>query len=447
MSRPSHALPAAIESAPLPEVINHTEWPAQYFQHVDPHGEIFHVMVAKTSYSLASFVAGANGLPEPALLPPDKQPPLCEADAFAGEVNASSVLQESDFAPYKPKCDVLLVNTVAYSPGGKPMRRWPVGFRFGDAIQKTLQVTGRRHFGRSLGTLGILSLTEPEPCTEIRIDYERAFGGPNLIGIERALASYSQPAHPDKLAQLQHDAARQAERDIPPHYSPNPIGCGREPIAVSNTRMALARVEGMAMTAQDARRHEDAARQQPVLGPQIEAFDRRYREEADYPTIGFGPVGRWWAPRIRLAGTHDERWKQTQWPKSPLDHDYRYWNCAPEDQQIDYPQGGEEIVLANLTPRPANDGGPIRFVLPRQDLQLLVRLEVGVLMFAPMNIDTVLIDFKTATLSVARRATVSAKAGVRQLELGTWPPGTAMQLDNTDEQVAQAKVKRERHHG
>ena len=80
-------------------------------------------------------------------------------------------------------------------------------------------------------------------------------------------------------------------------------------------------------------------------------------------------------------------------------------------------------------------------------MQLLVRLEVGVLMFAPMNIDTVLIDFKTATLSVARRATVSAKAGVRQLELGTWPPGTAMQLDNTDEQVAQAKVKRERHHG
>src|SRR5260370_42679476 len=66
--------------------------------------------------------------------------------------------------------------------------------------------------------------------------------------------------------------------------------------------------------------------------------------------VGVGAIGRWWSPRVSLAGTHDDAWKQSQWPKSPLDHDYRYWNCAPEDQQIDYPQGGEEVMLLNHIP-------------------------------------------------------------------------------------------------
>jgi len=140
--------------------------------------------------------------------------------------------------------------------------------------------------------------------------------------------------------------------------------------------------------------------------------------------LGLGPIGRWWQPRLQLAGTHDEAWRQTQWPKSPQDHDYRYWCCAPADQQIDYPQGGEAISLLNLTPQ----GGIVRFALPRQDLQLLVRLHVGVLMFAPMHIDTIVIDLANATLSMVRRALVSARTEVRALELGTWPKGTAMQL-------------------
>jgi hypothetical protein len=145
-----------------------------------------------------------------------------------------------------------------------------------------------------------------------------------------------------------------------------------------------------------------------------------------------------------LAGTHDEIWKATQWPKSPKNHDYRYWNCAPEDQQINYPLGGEEIVLINLTPA----GSPVRFRLPKQDLQLLVRLQVGAMMFAPMNIDTVIIDFSNSTLSIVRRALISAKADVRQLELGTWPQGTSMELtEEMKQHAAKLRQAREAHHG
>ena len=161
--------------------------------------------------------------------------------------------------------------------------------------------------------------------------------------------------------------------------------------------------------------------------PQIEAYGQPWRRQegaGDYPVVGVGPVGRWWQPRRKLAGTHDAAWKATQWPKSPKDHNYAYWNCAPKDQQIPFPQGGEEVVLVNLTPV----GSPVRFALPTQDLRLLVRLNAGPMLFAPMNIDTVVIDFASGTLSLVRRALVAARADVRHLELGTWPAGTGPDL-------------------
>jgi hypothetical protein len=90
------------------------------------------------------------------------------------------VLQESDFAPYKPKCDVSVVNASRPTrPGGKPMRRWPVGFRFGDAIQKTFASHWAAALRRSLGTLGMLGITEPAGRhPSATCDYERRLAAP-----------------------------------------------------------------------------------------------------------------------------------------------------------------------------------------------------------------------------------------------------------------------------
>lgn len=57
-------------------------------------------------------------------------------------------------------------------------------------------------------------------------------------------------------------------------------------------------------------------------------------------------------------------------------------------------------------------------------------MQVGAVLFAPMNIDTVTLDFKAKRLSVVRRVAISAKAPVRQLELGTWEKGTALELSD-----------------
>lgn len=402
MSRPAHVLPAPIQSAPLPEVTNHTPWPSQYFQHVDPQDEIFHVLVCRTTYSLRGMRFDSPEPPTPQLIDPVQQAPLCESDAFCGAVNTSSLRQESDYAPYKPRCDVLVVDALAHAPQGQPAQRWPVGFSFGQAIEKTFQVCGPRRRTRQL------QWDEPEAAAQVPIRYERAFGGPQLLQAEETLQRLAQDA---ALSAEQRRQATLALAEIPAHFLPNPIGCGRDPQALARASGQIASITGRSVDV-------------PLLAPQLEALDQPFQGQDDYPVIGLGPLGRWWQPRLALAGTHDERWKATQWPRSPVDHDYRYWNCAPDDQQIDYPQGGELISLLNLTP----GGGVVRIRMPTQDLQLLVRLQVGAVMFAPMNIDTVVIDLGQATLSVVRRALVSARTEVRVLELGTWPVGTRLSL-------------------
>ncbi|MET3120406.1 hypothetical protein AAKU64_004658, partial [Undibacterium sp. GrIS 1.8] len=84
------------------EFRNHTPFPAQAFEGLDQHEQVFHVIGLRQTLSFAS------GTLEYA----DEQAPLCEVDAFFGEMNQSSVRQESDFCQYKPKCDVI-VNATA----------------------------------------------------------------------------------------------------------------------------------------------------------------------------------------------------------------------------------------------------------------------------------------------------------------------------------------------
>ena len=125
--------------------------------------------------------------------------------------------------------------------------------------------------------------------------------------------------------------------------------------------------------------------------PQIEAYEEPFTQahaekaatsaasnlnnpnaELFYPVVGLGAVGRWWVlPRRSKAGSCDELWKQTRWPKLPKDFDFGYWNAAPEDQQFDYLQGGEKVMLVNLIDpeHTADKSGSLWFKLPKQDLR------------------------------------------------------------------------------
>ena len=145
------------------------------------------------------------------------------------------------------------------------------------------------------------------------------------------------------------------------------------------------------------------------LGKPFTAWDA---ERGDYPVEGLGAIGRWWSPRVELAGTYDDAWKQSRWPRLPLDFDFGYWNAAPADQQIDYPTGGEEVALIGL-----HESGEIRFRLPDNPPYALVRAYTGAILPRPMHLDTLIFDMQEMTLSCVYRMTLAAAAGVRGLEI------------------------------
>ena len=154
-----------------------------------------------------------------------------------------------------------------------------------------------------------------------------------------------------------------------------------------------------------------------VDAPQIEVFGQPFgTEDANamrYEPVGVGPVGKWWTPRRQKAGTYDQAWKESRWPRLPLDFDFGYWNAAPEDQQIEYPQGGEELVLAGLTP-----GQQVwRCKLPEPAIHAVLRMQIGPIVRLPMRLDTLVLDFKAGTLSCVYRIHVAAQFGPRVLEI------------------------------
>ena len=75
--------------------------------------------------------------------------------------------------------------------------------------------------------------------------------------------------------------------------------------------------------------------------------------------MSFGPMGRSWPPRISYAGTYDDAWFENHFPFLPPDFDERYYQSAPEDQQLDQIHG-DEVELRNLTPE-----GHCKFRLPK----------------------------------------------------------------------------------
>jgi hypothetical protein len=398
MNGPDNLLPSPIEAANVPEVRNHTRYPSQYFQMIDVADTLFHVIVTRITYDLSTL--DGEGYPAETKL----QSPLCETDEHYGAPNESSVIQESDYAPFKPKCDVLIVNTSAHAPAAangerKAMQRFPAGLRItfdnsaSNHWQKLLTVTGPRTL--KAGLLGGFTLSEPEPTLSVPLRYEHALGGTNLWW-----KGWPQLADDDQRMEI----------DVHDVY--NPIGCG---------------VIDPAWQKQTQAHHKN---QYPA--PQIEAFDEPFTashaeaaaaktgaanpDEATpiYPAIGLGPIGRWWLPRRKKAGSYDEIWKATRWPKLPKDFDFGYWNAAPEDQQIDYPSGGEHVTLINLHATHSE----LRFRLPRSDLQVRSRMNSGVRSVEASKVDGIMIDMDALTLTIVHRSTVPSGADVRVLEIG-----------------------------
>ena len=302
------------------QLTNMTQFPALAFQATGQHGQPSQVVAMRATFDIK---------PDGALAVPDEQQPLALTDEYFGEINRSSVRQESDLVPCKPKCDII-VNATAYAPGGAPSRGFTVGVKLCKpadergapgpvVLDKKLIVTGPRCWEKSL--LGGWKLRLPTmSIISLPLRYEYAFGGECRIELDDPAAERvgrkfllgpeqraSHPAVADE-APLAHAAC-----------DDNPLGMGFA-----------------------AEWYLKAKRMNIFPAPQIYSPKNPVTVLGKaYAPEGFGIVTKAWRQRLKLAGTYGDAWREKRWPHLPEDFDPVFWNGAPPDRRLPFPEGGE----------------------------------------------------------------------------------------------------------
>lgn len=283
----------------------------------------------------------------------DRQRPLVEADTFTGEPGFSAPLHEVDYAPVKQHCDVLL-NGSAYAPQRRPVNKVQVGLKL-DSLVKTFVVTGNRFWETGL----TVSPGMPADFTVMPISYDVAFGGQDNF-------------HEDKE---KHSA-----------YMPNPIGKGY------HKQLSADLVNGTPM-------------------PNTEEADKPIQvPNGKYRPMAFGPIGRGWTDRLQYAGTYDQDWIDNTFPFLPADFNELYYQAASADQRIPYPQGGEEVVMVNLTPE-----GRTAFNLPTIDVPVVFFRKKGERHETRAVIDTIVIEADHGIFTITWRASLPLKKNIFEI--------------------------------
>jgi hypothetical protein len=338
------------------ELLNATKMKAAYAMGMKPDGRELLVVVVKGTFSIPK---SPSEVPELA----EKQADLVMADEFTGEPGLSAPKYESDFAPFKPRCDVLL-NGSAYAPGGQPVKRIRVGLRVG-AWEKTFTVVGHRFWRK---WLWFISITSAVPFVKMPISYDNAFGG-----IDR-----SQPEEKKQRFFVKNPAGRGY------HYYLNKKALHGKPL------------------------------------PNTEETGRRVRRPCvKYRPMAFGSIGRGWQPRPRFAGTYDQNWLDNVFPFLPADFNDLYYQCAPADQQIDQLRGGELVHLLNLTPEGHTD-----FKLPKISMPITFYRKNGEEIEQPGINDTILIEPDLRRFILIWRAALPLKKNMFEMArvvVGTMP--------------------------
>jgi hypothetical protein len=295
-------------------------------------------------------------LPSRVAVPLAKQPPLAMTDVPPdGETALLAARYESDFVPFKPRADCLCVGT-AHPPGGAAP--WcVVSFGVGRYFEKKILVVGdRKWVPRGEQHVGA---TQPAMFKSMPLTFANAYGGQDLTA-----------------------------NDATAFFAHNPSGKGYA-------------VSGQTVIGRPLPNLEDPARQ-------LRAWTERVEPRA------FGPVGRTWQPRLGRAGTFGDDWQRERAPLPPVDFSDRYYNAAPDDQQVEqYLRGDEDVRLTNLHPT----HNYLSCHLPGLRLRALVasdgsegRGEIS-LREVKVNLDTLWVDADALRLVLIWRARIDPRAG------------------------------------
>ncbi len=340
-------------------VLNQTRFVHQFTMGTDKSGREYLSFVVKGTFAFPDSPAQR---PRPAAI----QRPLVTADEYVGEPGLSAVQWESDFAFRKARCDVVLQGA-AHAPGARPAERVRVGLMVGQ-WSKQFDVVGPREW-RVIGPA--ITATRPYPFVRQAFSYGTAFGGPDRTD-------------PDDKA--------------PAAYAANPVGLGFAGIR------SQSRLSGQPLpNTEDPR--------QPVTSPY-----------GDYRPMALGPIGRGWPERLRHGGTYDQNWIDHVFPFLPADFDERYFQMAPEDQQIAFPEPGTPVAMVNLTP-----SGRESFRLPETVLPIRILRGRETCLEAAPRPDTLIFDPEARVFMMVWRVWVPMRRIITEFtEAWIGPPTPAM---------------------
>lgn len=360
------------------QVVNNSLCAVDATQATDKQGRPWLVVVAKGTYVLPQLEDGA---PAPPALRPERSTGLLLSDEFMGEPGLSAPLFEADLAPFKPRCDLLFKGS-AHAPaqGGdpQPVHAVDVALRLqaegGQAlVDKRLRVHGPRRWLRDGDRW---QLSAGAPFVEMPLHYGIAFGG-----------AYS------------NDAIGAADTAVRLVHPMNLVGRG------------FAQREFLPLAA-DAPAHQT----ERWMEGQLEVAES---PEHALPPAAFGPLARSWQPRLQWAGTYDQAWKDEVFPLLPEDFDDRFHQAAPDDQQLDYPRGGELVTMINLTASAAKRAkgalARYQFRVPKRRLAMALLTRDRETVHLEPRIDTLVVDTDAMRLHVTWRARTPLRRSLQEV--------------------------------
>ncbi|WP_063890466.1 DUF2169 domain-containing protein [Burkholderia ubonensis] len=425
------------------EFRNLTPFDAMAFNAIDVAGNEFHVVVLKAAYALErSAYAKPGGETHHCVLQEgDSAVSLTMSDKYEGVDANSSVRCESDLAPFKPRCDVV-IRATSYAPNGVPARWWPAHARVMDGdtlvIDKSLKVLGPRTFIE--GPHG-WRVSEPSECLQVPVRWEYAYGGSSVV-MPSCNAS-----------------GRGGELLLNEVCFTNPLGCGwleKQYLKLSLDNGVLATPDVLSAPAEGSpikqlRAPQIEARDEPITLLDVvehakSGLDAQQMAVAaaayQMAPAGLGAMGRAWTPRLQRAGTYDVAWLEARWPNLPADFDFGYWNGAPDDQQIPWPKPGAVFELVNLAHPENTRSGLLKTRLPPHRAIAALRYISGAIVPVEMQLDTMLVDTDEMQILLTWRANFPLQPEVRVCEarFELEPSAPLLRFDHDEEVTERGAV-------